>query len=249
LKSSHHAGGQSRLIDALSPAERARVGPFLEPVELGVRDVLDREGERTRYATFPANAVTSTLMQLPEGDTVEVGLMGAEGMVGLALLYGQNIASTTVIVQIPGHGMRIPAETLAREVVEHGGEFYRLLLRYANMFGAMVAQGAACNASHGIDQRLARWILQVHDRVAQPEFPLTHEFIGLMLGVRRASVSEAASRLRQAGAIDYRTGSVRVTDRSRLEPAACGCYTVMRTFSDNIFMDDALPAGLATRNA
>ncbi|HTD33026.1 MAG TPA: Crp/Fnr family transcriptional regulator [Candidatus Elarobacter sp.] len=236
----NHSGRESRLIEALSGPERARVAEFLEPVELRSRDVLESEGDPIRYAVFPANAVTSTLMELPEGDTVEVGLMGAEGVVGLALLYGQRITNTTVIVQIPGHGMRIPADVFAREVVQHGGEFYRLLLRYANMFSAMVAQGAACNASHGVDQRLARWILQVHDRVAAPQFPLTHEFIALMLGVRRASVSEAASRLRQAGAIDYRIGHVRVVDRTALEHAACGCYPIMRRFGEKIFIDDSL---------
>lgn len=240
METTNHSSRHSRLIEALSPEERARIAPFLEPVELKVRDVLDREGSPIQYAVFPANAVTSTLMELPEGDTVEVGLMGDEGVVGLALLYGQRIASATVIVQIPGHGIRIEADTFAREVVQHGGETYRLLLRYANMFGAMVAQGAACNASHGIEQRLARWILQVHDRIAEPEFPLTHEFIGLMLGVRRASVSEAASRLRLAGAIDYRTRSVRVTDRKALEQAACGCYAVMRRYAENTFVDDSI---------
>ncbi|HTD36707.1 MAG TPA: Crp/Fnr family transcriptional regulator [Candidatus Limnocylindrales bacterium] len=240
MEVTNHSGRQSRLIEALSTRERARVTEFLEPVELESRDVLESEGDPIRCAVFPANAVTSTLMELPEGDTVEVGLMGAEGVVGLPLLYGQRIANATVIVQIPGHGLRIPADVFAREVVEHGGEFYRLLLRHANMFSAMVAQGAACNASHGVDQRLARWILQVHDRVGTPQFPLTHEFIALMLGVRRASVSEAASRLRQAGAIDYRIGAVRVTGRAELEAAACGCYAVMRRFSDNIFTDDSL---------
>ena len=240
MQSSSAPGSGSRLVDALSPAERARIEPFLEPVKLTSAEVLNSEGDPIPYAFFPVNAVTSTLTELPEGDSVEVGLMGAEGVVGLALLYGQRIASATVIVQIPGHGFRIAAETFVREVVENGGEFYRLLLRYANMFSAMVAQGAACNASHGIDQRLARWILQVHDRVGVPEFPLTHEFIALMLGVRRASVSEAASRLRQAGAIDYRIGHVRVTDRGALEAAACGCYAVMRRFADRIFVDESL---------
>ena len=235
----HDDSRTSRLIDALSPSERARVAPFLERVDLNVRDVLDSEGLPTRYATFPVNAVTSTLMELPEGDSVEVGLMGAEGVVGLAMLYGQRVATATVIVQIPGHGLRMDAETFTREVVQHGGEMYRLLLRYANMFGAMVAQAAACNASHGIEQRLARWILQVHDRVGEAEFPLTHEFIALMLGVRRASVSETASKLRQAGAIDYRTRSIRVTDRKALEQAACGCYAVMMRFADNTFVDDS----------
>jgi len=248
MVSTNHSSRQSRLIEALSPRERARVAEFIEPVELKARDVLESEGEPIRYAVFPANAVTSTLMELPEGDTVEVGLMGAEGVVGLALLYGQRITNNTVIVQIPGDGVRIAADVFAREVVQHGGEFYRLLLRYANMFSAMVAQGAACNASHAVDQRLARWILQVHDRVERPQFPLTHEFIALMLGVRRASVSEAASRLRQAGAIDYRVGHIRVTDRDALEPAACGCYAVMRRFSEKIFIDDSLD-GVATAHA
>jgi CRP-like cAMP-binding protein len=243
MSPSNYLGRHSRLIEALSPRERARVAPLIEPVDLKIRDVLDREGEPIRYAVFPTNAVTSTLMQLPEGDSVEVGLMGAEGVVGLSLLYGERIANATVIVQIPGDGVRIPADVFARHVVQHGGEFHRLLLRYAHMFSAMVAQGAACNASHGIEQRLARWILQVHDRVSAPQFPLTHEFIALMLGVRRASVSEAASRLRQAGAIDYRTGHVRVTDRDALERASCGCYAVMQTFTEKIFAGDSSGGG------
>ena len=244
MASTNHSGRPGHLIEALSPRERARVEEFIEPVELKTRDVLESEGEPIRYAFFPANAVTSTVMELPEGDAVEVGLMGAEGVVGLGLLYGQRITNNTVIVQIPGHGVRIAADVFAHEVVQHGGEFYRLLLRYANMFSAMVAQGAACNASHGVDQRLARWILQVHDRVETPQFPLTHEFIALMLGVRRASVSEAASRLRQAGAIDYRVGHIRVTDRGALEPAACGCYAVMRRLTEKIFIDDSLDGAL-----
>ena len=237
MASTNHRVPENRLLDALSRRERDRVAPFIETVSLVSRETLQTEGEAIRYAVFPTNAVTSTLMELPEGDSVEVGLMGAEGVVGLELLYGQRYANATVIVQIPGDGVRIEADVFEREVVKNGGEFHRLLLRYANMFSAMVAQGAACNASHAIEQRLARWILLVHDRVGAAEFPLTHEFIALMLGVRRASVSEAASRLRLAGAIDYRTRTIRVSDRSALELASCGCYAVMQRLSDNIFLD------------
>ena len=126
-----------------------------------------------------------------------------------------------------------------RYVVEPGGEFYRLLLRYANLFSGMVSQTAACNASHSVDQRLARWLLLVHDRVHRDAFPLTHEFMALMLGVRRASVTQAASALRVAGAIEYRIGHVHVVDRDVLEQTACGCYAVMRDLGERIFIRSA----------
>jgi CRP-like cAMP-binding protein len=174
-------------------------------------------------------------MELPEGESVEVGLMGAEGVVGLALLYGLRVASTTVIVQVDGEAYRIRSEDFLREIVEENTSFYKLLLRYANVFLAMVAQNAGCNASHSVEQRFARWLLLLQDRVHRNSFPLTHEFSAIMLGVRRASVTQVANTLRNIGAIEYRTGHVHGVDRDALASASCGCYEVIRDLSESTF--------------
>jgi CRP-like cAMP-binding protein len=184
-------------------------------------------------------------MELPEGDIVEVGLMGSEGIVGLDLLYRQTQAVTTVIAQIPGTAARMSAHDFLREVVDRGGPFYALLLRYARAFLGMVSQCAACNASHSVEQRFARWLLMVHDRVSRDDFPLTHEFAALMLGVRRASVTQAASMLRQAGAIDYKVGEVTVCDRKVLEAVTCGCYVLMREMAESVFENEHGAGGVS----
>lgn len=200
-----------------------------------LRQTLSAAGEPIAYAYFPIDAVTSTLMDLPEGESVEVGLMGAEGVVGLALLYGRRVASTTVIVQVDGDAYRIRSDDFVREIVDANTAFYKLLLRYANVFLAMVAQNAACNASHSVEQRFARWLLLLHDRVQRDAFPLTHEFSAIMLGVRRASVTQVANTLRNVGAIDYRTGRMQVVDRDALASSSCGCYEVIHDLSESIF--------------
>lgn len=218
---------ENLLLAKLSVAERERLQPLLEPVELPAKTVLCRIGQPIEYAVFPATAITSTLVEMPEGDSMEVGLMGAEGIVGLDLLYDSPESVTTVVVQVAGVGARIKAEDFTREIVGRT-EFYRELLRYSRAFMGMVAQSGACNGTHVIEQRLARWLLMVHDRVHRDQFDLTHEYIALMLGVRRAGVSGAANQLRLAGAIDYTRGSVRILDRRTLEACSCGCYGIIR---------------------
>jgi CRP-like cAMP-binding protein len=150
------------------------------------------------------------------------------------LLYGIRSSVTTVVVQVSGDGSRIKAADFEREIVGQS-EFYRLLLRFSRSFMGMVAQCGACNATHMLEQRLARWLLMVHDRVYRDKFDLTHEFIALMLGVRRAGVSGAASQLRAAGAIDYTRGSISVVNRAALERCACGCYAIIRELGDSVF--------------
>jgi CRP-like cAMP-binding protein len=151
------------------------------------------------------------------------------------LLYGEDRSNTTVIVQIPGSATCIEAGDFRREVVERGGSALHLMLRYANAFMGMVAQVAACNASHDIQQRFARWLLMAHDRIVRDEFHLTHEYAALMLGVRRASVTQAANSLRAIGAIDYEAGLVRIIDREALMKEACGCYRAINELIDAVF--------------
>jgi len=219
------------LLAQLSEAERERLEPLFEPVDLPAKMVLCRIGKPIEYAVFPATAITSTLVEMPEGDSMEVGIMGSEGVVGLDLLYDARESSTKVVVQVAGVGSRVKAEDFTREIVGRT-ELYKILLRYSRAFTGMIAQSGACNATHVIEQRLARWLLMVHDRVHHDRFDLTHEYMALMLGVRRAGVSGAANHLRLCGAIDYTRGSVKIMDREALEACACGCYAIIRRLFD-----------------
>jgi CRP-like cAMP-binding protein len=223
------------LLATLDGDERRRIEPLFQRVHLDHKEALAVRGEPIRALYFPVDCVTSTLMELPEGDTVEVGMMGAEGFTGLSLLSGEARSGTTVIAQIPGTAERISAPDFVREVVERGGPFYQLLLRYANVFMSLVAQNAACNASHSIEQRCGRWIALSEDRVGRDHFPITHEYLALMLGVRRASVTGAMNALRLAGAIEYERGHIHVLDGATLRRAACGCYAVMRAMAESLF--------------
>lgn len=229
---------QNRLISLLSPDEQSRLAPHFSEVELATRTTLCTTGARITHVTFPLDGVTSTLTDLPEGDSVEVGLTGWDGMVGVDLLLGGSQSSSTVIVQIPGYGLRMKADVFVNEVVTRRGPFYTILLRYARVFFAMVAQSGACNASHSLEQRLARWLLMCHDRLQRDRFPLTHEFLAFMLAVRRATVTEAAHALRGAGAISYERGEMTIVDRKILEGSSCGCYEAVRALTEAAYAHD-----------
>ena len=154
--------------------------------------------------------------------------MGAEGFVGLSLLYGVQRSNGTVVVQIPGRAMRMKAADFNQQIKGMGGPCLDLLLRYANFFQVMVQQHAACNASHRIEERMCRWILLTHDRASTDTFALTHEYLSLMLGARRATVSAIAHNLKEAGIISYTRGKLRVSDRQKLEACSCDCYRLIK---------------------
>jgi CRP-like cAMP-binding protein len=229
---------ESKLLASLSEAERQRLAPYLHPVELKAGQTLLEAGEPMECVWFPHNSVTSTVVDTPEGATIEVGLMGLEGLVGLSLLMGVSNSNTTVIVQISGDATQMQATDFTAHIVAPHGEAFNKLLRYADAFMAMVAQTAACNSLHGIDERLARWILMTNDRVGRNEMPLTQEFLAYMLGVRRATVSVAASGLQQMGLIKYSRGQVTLVDRHGLEENACACYGIIRTITDELFQGE-----------
>lgn len=218
----------SSLLANLPSDEMERLAPYLEIVEMHNGQTLLEFREPIDFVWMPHDAVTSTVVDTPEGTTIEVGLMGYEGLVGLSLIHGRTRSNSTVIVQIPGHGTRMSAVNFQKHVIEPQGTLYHRLLRYADDFMAMVAQTAACNSLHGIDERLSRWILMTHDRVQQNEMPLTQEFLAYMLGVRRATVSMSASGLQQMGMIRYSRGHLYVVDRVALENITCPCYRVVR---------------------
>ena len=223
-----HQPIKNRLLAALPASEYERLVPHLELVSLPVNKVLYELGEPIEYVYFPHHAIVSLVCVLEDGSTVESGLVGNDGMVGLPVILGGNKTSNRAFVQVAGNGMRMKAEQLYSEF-KQGGALQSLLLRYTQALLTQVSQGAACNRLHTLEERLARWLLTVQDRVESDEFPLTQEFIAQMLGTRRSGVTVAAGSLSKAGMIRYSRGKITILNQDDLEAIACECYGIIKT--------------------
>ena len=219
---------QNQLLAALSEIEYQRLVPNLELVSLPLHKVIYEPGEPITHVYFPHQALVSLVSLMEDGSTVEVGLVGNEGMVGLPVIWGGDTTTTKAFVQIADSGSRMKASLLKIEF-DRGDQLQTLLLRYMQALHTQISQLAACNRLHMIEGRLARWLLSVHDRMQKDEFPLTHEFIGQMLGTRRAGVTEAAGVLSQGGMIRYTRGKITILDRQKLEATACECYGLVKS--------------------
>ena len=199
---------------------------------LGSSPVIFESPDGLEYGYFLSFGLTSLVIVTNDGRTVEVGIVGREGLVGTPIAAGLNRTPYRAVVQANGNGFRIKAEVL--EVILSSTPNLRLRLnQYAQIQGMQVAQLAACNRLHEIDQRLARWMLMCQDRICSDLLPMTHEFFAEMLGSGRPSVSLAAAGLQKAGLIQYARGTVRIINRKGLEEAACECYGVIRQLDDN----------------
>ena len=219
------------LLAALPPEDLARLRPRLQPVELPFDKTLFPADGAVEAVLFPESGMVSLLATLDDGEQVEVGVVGREGLVGLPLVLGDDRSLVEAKVQQEGTALRIGAAAF-RDEMEASAALRGLLKRYALAFHAQVTLTAACNTRHPIEQRLARWLLIAHDRAGADEFPMTHEFISMMLGVRRSGVSLAAGVLQKAGLIRYARGRMEVTDRPGLEAASCECHhTARREFA------------------
>ena len=223
----------NRLLALLRVQDQDRLRPHLEPVTLEYKRLLYGASERIEFAYFIEEGVGSLVNTLRNGDAAEVGTIGNEGMVGLPVLMGDETAPTSVYVQVPGSGLRIEAR-IFRQELDRSGPMRAVMLRYAHAFFNQVAQSAACAHFHKLDERCCRWLLMTHDRMASDEFLLTQEFLSMMLGVRRAGVTEAAGSLRRAGLIRYHRGHVTILDREGLEARACECYAVSKAEFDRL---------------
>jgi CRP-like cAMP-binding protein len=223
-----HGAEQNRLLRALPAEEHARLLPQLTPVRLHLKDVLIEADTPIRDVYFPRQGVCSVLATEQEGGAIEVGTIGWEGFIGLPVLNGADAMPYRVIVQVTGDAWRLSADAF-RQLVDERPAVRKLLLRYSQYFMDQVSQHAACNQLHTLEERCARWLLLTHDRVEGDAFEMTHEFLSLMLGVRRAGVSVTMGTLQAAGVLRYVRGRVEVRDRSGLEEASCGCYQVTRT--------------------
>jgi CRP-like cAMP-binding protein len=196
-------------------------------VKLRLHDVLQEAGEPIEFSYFPNTAMASVLNIMADGRSVEVGLAGKEGFVGLPLIAGFRTSPNRINTQSEGMAFEIDAQAF-RGILRQCPELARRLLRYSQVMAMEVTQLAACNRLHEVDERLARWLLMSHDRIGTDALPLTQEFLAQMLGTRRASVSVAASILQRAGLIKYARGHVTILNRPGLEEATCECYGVMR---------------------
>ena len=218
---------RNRLLRLLPPAELERLWPRLEPVELVVRSVLLAPGAAVESVHFMETGTVSMIAMLEDGTQIEVGLVGPEGMAGLPLLLGAATSPLEGMVQVGGTALRLPAAGF-RAALAEAPSLLGLLLRYVDAFHVQVAQTAACNNRHQIEQRLARWLLMTHDRVEGDSFTMTQEFMSAMLGVQRPGVTLAVGALQRAGLVRHDKGSMRVLDRPGLEAAACECYGIAR---------------------
>jgi CRP-like cAMP-binding protein len=221
---------RNRLLAALPPADFGRLAASLTPVTLPLKQNLFEANEPIGAAYFIETGMASYMAYLMNGDAIEVGLIGSEGMVGMPLILGVDSAPAGAIIQMEGTALRISPAAL-RQAFNESEAVRSLLLRYMQALYTQVSQTAVCNGNHALEERLARWLLMAHDRAAIDHFPMTHEFMALMLGVRRAGVTVTAGSLKQAGIINYTNGSMTILDRPTLEKASCECYgTVQRHF-------------------
>jgi CRP-like cAMP-binding protein len=196
-------------------------------MDLPTHVVLHEPGDPIKFGYFLNSGLASVLTVLAEGKSVEVGLTGKEGFVGLPLIIGFSSSPTRTVIQIKATGFRINGKNLA-QVVRQTPSLTNLLQRYVQILGMQGTQVAACNRLHEVDERLARWLLMCQDRIGSDFVPLTQEFLAHMLGTRRASVTVAAGILQKAGLITYQRGHVHIVDRARLEAASCECYGMMQ---------------------
>lgn len=215
------------ILSALPSEEWKILEPYLEEVPLPLQYSLYETGRPVDYIHFLNRGVASLVTEMPDGMNVEFATVGREGMVGIPVFLGAEKMASRAFIQVPGEGVRISADAFHR-VIGQCPILNQRLLRYTLALMNQMAQNAACNRTHPVGERCARWLLMTQDRVYGPEFVLTQEFLAQMLGVRRPSVSVAAGMLAKAGLISYVRGKMTILDRRGLEEASCECYGIIR---------------------
>ncbi|WP_256973201.1 Crp/Fnr family transcriptional regulator [Nostoc sp. T09] len=218
---------ENRLLAALSPEEYSRIVAYMELVPLEFKQDVYLYNQPIEYVYFPKHGVISLLTIMADGSAVEVATVGNEGMVGLPILLGANSIPGQAFSQVPGDAWRMSADAFKAHVTP-SSPLHDLLQRYTQALFNQIAQSAACNRLHSIEERFCRWLLMTADRVERDSFPLTQEFLAQMLGVNRSSVSLTASILQRAGLIEYVRGQMTIVDRDSLEATSCECYQIVK---------------------
>jgi CRP-like cAMP-binding protein len=227
---------QNYLLRALPAEARERLFPLLEPVDMALGRVLYESGDTMQHVYFPTDSIVSLLYVMEDGASAEIAVVGYEGMVGIALFMGGETTPNRAVVQSAGSAYRLKGHLMKLEF-GRSGALQHLLLRYTQALLTQMAQTAACNRHHSVDQQLCRWLLLSLDRLPANTLVMTQELIANMLGVRREGVTEAAGKLQSQGLIEYSRGRITVLDRPRLEAASCECYAVVKQEFDRLLPD------------
>jgi CRP-like cAMP-binding protein len=226
----------NRLLSLLSDGDYERLRPHLSPVVFEYRKSLYEASRPIDHVYFPIDGVASLVITTADGASAEVGTIGNEGMVGFPICLGDHDAPSSVYVQVPGTALKMDARVFRGEL-DHSPTLNLVLLRYAHAFFNQVAQSAACAHLHKVEQRCCRWLLMTRDRMPSGDFLLTHEFLGMMLGVRRTTVTDVMGTLQKAGLIRYRRGHVTMLDHETLEQRACECYEISKLEFERLLGD------------
>jgi CRP-like cAMP-binding protein len=228
----------NRLLSLMSDHDYERLRPHFSPVAFEYRKSLYEALRPIDHVYFPINGVASLVVTTADGASAEVGTIGNEGLVGLPIVLGDRDAPSSVYVQVPGTALKMDAGIFHGEL-ERSPTLNLMVLRYAHAFFNQVAQSAACAHLHKVEQRCCRWLLMTRDRMPSDDFLLTHEFLGMMLGVRRTTVTDVMGSLQKAGLIRYRRGHVTILDQQALQQRACECYEISKQEFDRLLGDTA----------
>ena len=224
---------RNKILSATPDSEYKLMRPDLTYIDLPSHLSLHEPTQKIEFVYFPNRGMVSQVVVTKDGRTVEVGVVGKEGYVGAGLAVVLNRSSVREIIQIAGDGFRIRGDTLER-ILRSAPQLQVILNRYTGLQGMQIAQTAACNRLHDIEQRLSRWLLMTQDRVDSGMLPITHDFIATMMGTDRSTVSLSAALLQKRGIIEYVRGAVKIVSRRKLEKSACECYEVIQQFEDDL---------------
>ena len=233
MTSNERGPAVNRLLEALPSRDLRRILDRCETVELAFADVLYTPGQSLSHIYFPTTSFISLIMPIDDSSSIEVGLIGNEGMFGIPLVLGVKVSPVRAVVQGGGSALRMDAVTFCRELARSQA-LQCAIDRYVFVHLSQLAQKAACTRFHVIEARLARWLLMTQDRAHADTFRITHEFLALMLGVRRVGITKAARSLQKRSLIHYSRGDITVLDRLGLKAASCGCYNADRESYDRI---------------
>jgi len=219
---------RNQILSSLSPASLERLSPDLEPIELTHATPVFQAYQPITHVYFPERAMASFMATTAEGGSSEIGVVGGEGAAGLEVLMGVDESPHECVMQVAGPGYRIRKDALRREF-KRGGKMHDIVLLFMHKLMTQVSQITLCNRLHSLEERMSRWLLMCHDRIDGDRISLTQEFLSLLLGVRRESVTLTAGQMQSNGILQYSRGRIQVIDRLGLERSACECYEVVRS--------------------
>jgi CRP-like cAMP-binding protein len=225
---------KNKLLACLPRADFQRLRPHLKTVPISVKQIIHPRNEPVREVFFPNGGVASVTAVMRNGAMVEIATIGDEGLVGITAFFGSGVMSGEAMMQVPDTNAEVMSVKVFKSELDRRGAFYECVQRYSQGLVALMMQSTACMALHPVQERCCRWLLMTHDRVRRDDFQLSHEFLAMMLGSTRPTVSAVAGALQRAGLIKYTHGHITILDRQSLEEASCECYVTVKEHFDRL---------------